>query len=610
MNRINLLPENVANQIAAGEVVGRPASVVKELMENAVDAGSTSVTVRYRDGGKESIQVIDNGVGMSDGDALLAFERHATSKIKGADDLYRLASFGFRGEALPSIASVAEVELRTKNEGAELGTRVVINGGRFGGQAAENTPQGAQFIVKNLFYNTPARRRFLKETAVEARHIIAEFQKVALCNPQVSFALYNGDVQEYNLPAANLRQRIVGVVSRTNRNIANNLLDVSVDTSLVTLEGFVGRPAAAKKNNKEQFFFINGRYFRSPYFHKAVMQAYSKLIPDDVQPSYFIYLKVDPERIDVNVHPQKTEIKFDDEQALWQIINAAVRESLGKLGVVPMMDFEIDSSMDIPVYKPGTSYKIPDIGVNPDFNPFKYDSASVGSAAGARAIAAMPRLGDFDEIDSSVLDFISGSGEEYIEVQGTLDVDDVSFKGALNLGNRIVTTFRGALTIIDLQRACERVLYERYMKMVGNNSSVSQQLLFPELLEFSPEDYSVFDQIADELDSMGFDFDVVEGNKVEFRGLPTDIEVGRLEQTLQNIFDGIKEAVAVGENERIERLAAIMAHESAAGTRRIGEQEAEILLEELAASANFNYTPSGHPVMTVLTDEEITKRFL
>lgn len=639
MKRINVLPENVANQIAAGEVVGRPASVVKELMENAVDAGSTYITVNYKDGGKELIQVIDNGCGMSPEDAHLAFERHATSKIRGVDDLYRLTSFGFRGEALPSIAAVSEVELRTRDCDSELGVKININGGQISAEIPENMGVGTQFIVKNLFYNTPARRRFLKDSSTEGRHIVAEFQKVALCNPDISFALYNRDVQEYNLPATNLRQRIIGVISRSNRNISGNLLDVEVDTSLVKIKGYVGRPATAKKNNKEQYLFVNGRYFRSTYFHKAIIQAYSKLIQTDVQPSYFLYLTVDPERIDVNVHPQKTEIKFDDEAALWQIINAAVRESLAKLGVVPMMDFEIDDNMDIPVYKPGVSYKMPDLGINPEFNPFKdsdaleSDGMTLSTAKGGNRSSGsnsfkitsfkdtetdMPfdrptvRFDEYDEIDSSVLNFIEGRDEEDLDIQGSLGIDEGPvFVGVMPMEGRIATTFRGNLTVIDQRRAYERVLFERYIKMAGNNSSVTQQLLFPEVLDFSDEDFSIFRQIENDLDSLGFDFTLCGGNKVEFAGLPSDIGISQLEITLQSIFDNVKDNIINNEN-RMESMAAVMAVRGASGygNKLISDVEARSLLDELSECGSYNYTPSGKPIMVVFTDEEVDKRLL
>ena len=638
MDRIRVLPDGVANQIAAGEVVVRPASVVKELMENAIDAGSSSVTVNFRDGGRELIQVIDNGCGMSCSDARLAFDRHATSKIKTAEDLYKLTSFGFRGEALPSIASVAEVELRTRECNAELGVQVRINGGKFGGQTEVQTPAGTQFTVKNLFYNIPARKRFLKDAATEARHIITEFQRVALCNPGVAFTLCNNQSPVFNLPPSNLRQRIVGVIGK---NIAGNLLEVSVDTSMIRIEGFVGRPAAAKKSNREQYLFVNGRYFRSPYFHKAVLQAYEKLIPADAQPSYFLYFTIAPERIDVNVHPTKTEIRFDDEQALWQIINAAVRESLGRTGVIPMMDFEMDSSIDIPVYKERPGYRIPDIGVNPDFNPFNDDYERVvpgqsgggaaalagrsGSAASggyarrsADAAAGWEKLyeipggrdeaGDvFDEIDSSVRDFITG--EEQAE-QGVLDIGSGTvMRGILPLGGRYFATALGdSLVVVDAVRARERVLYERYLRMLGNDSSVSQQLLFPEQATLAPDDHALLGGLREDLASVGYDFSVQPDCGVEITGIPADLPAAAAVETFHALIARLREWGRVDSGEKSRRLAETMARDAARVQGALAEAETEALLDELMHCEDFNYTPSGNPLMSVITGDEIARR--
>ncbi len=535
IQKIQVLPDGVANQIAAGEVVGRPASVVKELMENAVDAGSTSIKVNFREGGRSLIQVIDNGCGMSTADARLAFERHATSKIRSVDDLSHLHSFGFRGEALPSIASVAEVEVRTRTAEDEVGTCVTINGGKFVSQEPVQTPQGTQFLVKNLFYNVPARRRFLKEPHIEARYLTAEFQRVALCYPEVAFALYNNDSPVYNLSKGNLRQRIAGVCGK---DLANNLLEVSVDTSIIKIEGYVGLPSVARKTKHEQYLFVNGRYFRSPYFHKAVMQAYDKLISPDTQPPYFLYMTVAPKRIDVNVHPQKTEIKFEDEQAIWQIFNAAVRESLGKLGVVPMMDFDMDSSIDIPVYKKGTIYREPDTGANPAFNPFQAEHTT-GHTQPLRGGGAVPRSHNsaldgwqqlyeidsragvdadlterFNEMDSSMQAFLEGTPEPELAQQTEpqqqrLDLNlAAGFRGQLKLTDRLYATALGdALVVVDVERARERVLFERYLCLLGNNAAVSQQLLFPEEVTFSPADGAVMMQIKEELSALGFEFE-------------------------------------------------------------------------------------------------------
>lgn len=367
-DKIRLLPEVVANQIAAGEVVNRPASVVKEMMENAIDAGARTVKVNFRDGGKDLIQIVDDGSGMSPIDARMAFDRHATSKITSVEDIYALDTFGFRGEALASIAAVAQVELRTRQEGDEVGTQTEINGGQFAGQTPVMCPVGAQFFVRNLFYNVPARRRFLDKSTTSAAQIKAEFQRVALCNPHIAFELYANDAPVYTLCATSLAGRIVDVVGR---HIKQNLLEVDADTSIARIGGYIGRPAAAKRRNGEQYLFVNGRYFKSSYLTSAIMKAYEKLIPESSSPSYFLYLTIDPSRIDVNVHPQKTEVKFADEEAVWQIINAAVRETLAKTGAVPLMDFDRDGIVEIPALSKGAVYSEPRAMSNGDYNPFR-----------------------------------------------------------------------------------------------------------------------------------------------------------------------------------------------------------------------------------------------
>ena len=360
-DRIQLLPEVVANQIAAGEVVNRPASVVKEMMENAIDAGASCVKVNFRDGGKELIQLVDDGCGMSALDARMAFDRHATSKIRSVEDIYRLHTFGFRGEALASIAAVSQVELRTRQAEDELGTVTEIHGGAFLSQQPVVCPVGSQFFVRNLFYNVPARRRFLEKSTTSAKQIKSEFQRVALCHPEVAFELYANDAPIYQLPVASLATRIVDLMGRS---IKQNLLEVDASTSIASLKGYIGRPAAAKQRNQEQYLFVNGRYFKSPYLVSALLRAYDKLIPPTAQPSYFLFLEIDPSRIDVNIHPQKTEVKFADEEAVWQILNAAVRETLAKSGVVPMMDFDQEQSVDIPVMRQGAIYGEPSAVLN------------------------------------------------------------------------------------------------------------------------------------------------------------------------------------------------------------------------------------------------------
>lgn len=631
MDKIRILPDGVANQIAAGEVVGRPASVVKELMENAVDAGSSLVTVNFRDGGVSLIQVVDNGCGMSEADSRLAFERHATSKIQTAEDLYRLGTFGFRGEALPSIASVSELELRTRTAENELGTRVVIRGGAFVEQLPMQTPQGTQLLVKNLFYNVPARRRFLKEPHVEARYLVAEFQRVALCNPHIAFTLCENDNPRYTLPVGNLRQRISGV---HGKRVANNLLEVSVDTSLVRIEGFVGHPAVARKTTAEQYLFVNGRYFRSASFHKAICQAYEKLIPGDTKPPYFIHLTIDSERIDVNVHPAKTEVKFDDEQTLRQILTAAVRESLGKLGVAPQMDFEMDTSIEIPVYRENEPYKVPDTGFNPAFNPFASDTGVSGlpprtsSASGASdgwdqlyerdsafgfGLAdeggTFPADGADRELDSSLIEFISG--EPVSTVQNELEIDSaLGFRGMLRLGARYCATVLGdALVVVDLGRAYERVLYERYLTMIGNNASVSQQLLFPERVELGLDDRVLLERASDELAALGFDCRFAQGGVVEVTGLPPELSAGMIEETLYELAAQLRESSQTPGRQRLEQLAAVMAHRGASSQHKMMDEAVTPLLDELSACREANYTPGGLPIAVVIGPDELRQRF-
>lgn len=630
MDRIRVLPDNVANQIAAGEVVGRPASVVKELMENAVDAGATSVTVSFRGGGKELITVIDNGAGMSENDARMAFERHATSKIASAADLFRLHSFGFRGEALPSISSVSELEVVTRQEGSELATKVNIAGGNFAGQEYTQGPKGTQFTIRNLFYNTPARRRFLKADPIEARHITTEFQRVALCYPEVAFSLLNNDVPVYQLPASNLRQRIVGVHGKA---ISGNLLEVSADTSIVKLEGFVGQPSAAKKTNKEQYLFVNGRYFRSGYFHKAIMQAYEKLVAAETQPSYFLYMTIDPEKVDVNVHPQKTEVKFEDEQAIWQIFNAAVRESLGRFGVVPMMDFEIDETLEIPVYNSNNpGFKMPDTGFNPDFNPFAEDDilprggSNPGTSSSYAHDMAEFRSRTFDIFEGELEEFESGGVSEtgavdrdlieYItgesNTQGVLDIDSgaVTPTDIIRLNEKhCLMTVSGMVVVADIARMHYRVLFERYMAMLGNNSAVSQQLLFPETVEFGADDYHLLRSMEEELSSLGFNLEFSPGGKIGITGTPPELSPALASAALEEIAAKMRgEGVSPAE-QKLEDMAAIMARKAALspGTK-IPDEAVAPMARELMACENFSFTPSGQNIITTITAKEIEQR--
>ena len=655
-DKIRLLPEVVANQIAAGEVVNRPSSVVKEMMENALDAGATSVKVNFRDGGKDLIQIVDDGCGMSPIDARMAFDRHATSKIGAVEDIYALHTFGFRGEALASIAAVAQVELRTRQEGDEVGTQTEINGGQFASQTPVMCPVGSQFFVRNLFYNVPARRRFLDKSTTSASHIKAEFQRIALCNPQVAFELYANDAPVYTLQASSLAGRIVDVVGR---HIKQNLLEVEADTSIARIEGYIGRPAAAKKRNSEQYLFVNGRFFKSSYLTSAILKAYEKLIPENCQPSYFLFLTIDPGRIDVNVHPQKTEVKFADEEAVWQIINAAVRETLAKTGAVPLMDFDRDGVVEIPVLQRGAVYSEPEAMSNSDYNPFREEyidptapdpnedftgfdvpyrdggAVSDNSAAGFRtgggrsAAPAFPRGGgrsglpatddgEFEEFESgggfeiasgggfddSALDFIPS---EAAPEQQCFDMAQrPEFTDPMPLpGGYVAALLGGRFVVVDVRRARERILYEDYLRMLGNGSSVSQQLLFPERLVLSGDEYALLEENAVEFASLGFDIDFCGEGAVEVKGTPADMPADAVDKLLFELLQAFATPVSLADVRR-EKIAAVMARSGSKGVgRMLSREEAAALLTQLADTGSFSFSPSGKAITAEITPEDL-----
>lgn len=644
-DRIKLLPEVVANQIAAGEVVNRPSSVVKEMMENAIDAGAKNVTVNFVDGGRDLIQIVDDGCGMSPTDARMAFDRHATSKIVSVNDLYNLHTFGFRGEALASIAAVAQVELKTRQEGDEFGTQIFINGGEFDEQKPCGCSVGSQFFVRNLFYNVPARRRFMEKSTTLARQIRDEFERVALCNPQIAFKLFNNQAPIYDLESSTLRGRIVDVVGKSMKN---NLLELSADTSLVKIEGFVGRPAAAKKSSYKQFLFVNGRYFKSPYFYKAVMKAYEKLIPAQTQPDIFLYLTIEPDRIDVNVHPQKTEVKFSDSEAIWQIINAAVRETLAKTGAVPLMDFDDADAIDIPVAgSSGRIYSEPRAASVEGYNPFREGYTS-GATAGRRSQADLsdfageyrtkPQRESYDMWQSDTLigaeneefaivesgdsfhDFVSvqsqSSGEEFefVEsvdaVQQQFDVvEQAQFEDVITLPEMMAAArYRGRLVVVDLRRARERVSFEEYEAMLGGGSSVSQQLLFPERLVVTNDEVELLKSCLDDLSAIGFDLRVGDDGTVEMNGTPADMEGVEIDRLLYDVIHSIAEGdepVAV----RRQQLAAMVAQRRAAAMRGvISAEQTEALLARLAACENMSFAPSGKAIMVEISMGEIRSR--
>lgn len=670
-NLIRILPDTVANQIAAGEVVQRPASMVKELMENAVDAGARSVSVVVRDGGKSMVQVIDDGCGMAAQDASLCFARHATSKIRKSGDLFALQTFGFRGEALASIASVAEVELRTRRPEDEVGTLVTIAGGTEADARTESVscPQGTQITVRNLFFNTPARRKFLKADTTETKQVITEFQRVALCHPELAFTLVADDKTLFSLAPGGLRQRIAAIMGRKT---GDKLLDVEVDTPIVRIGGYIGLPATAKKSGSEQYFFVNGRYFRSAYLQKAVVSGYNKLLPYGYTPSYFIYIDVDPARIDVNIHPQKTEIKFEDEQAMWQMLASAVGRSLGKHNVVPMLDFENPTpGLEIPIYTSAASGARknmpapPPVSVKDNYNPFKsYDrqewdapssaAHTVPTAFGRHKKAFDdPEQAPFTEMippsltipdlsapgaafvgkgsllpgEETYSDYESPASEPAVE-QGVLPVPGAQNGAAGHTvprslvfagGKYIVTTTADGVVIVDRARAKLRVTYEEFLRRMENDFSVvGQRDLFPETVELSPADHFLLMEHTSELAAMGFDLRDMGGSTVVVYGLP--VEMGTTATpaaAVEGLLAQIKEEGASLRDNHRERLAAAMARSccaalfaggGSANTSAVTTVEADALVRQLFACDEPNYTPDGRPVMTVVSAVEAEKR--
>ena len=627
MNKIRLLPEIVANQIAAGEVVNAPSNVVKEMMENSLDAGAQCVKVNYRNGGKELIQIVDDGSGMSSEDARMAFDRHATSKITSIEDVYRLHTFGFRGEALASIAAVAEVELRTRRQDDEIGTVTLISGGEFRSQMPVACSKGSQFMVRNLFYNVPSRRKFIDgDNSRLGSQIKSEFQRVALCNPEVEFELRQNDALVYSLPPTNRRGRIVDVVGK---HVKQNLLDVEVDTSVVRIEGFVGRPQAAKKRNNEQYLFVNGRYFNSIPMQRTIVRAYERLIPEGCMPSYFIYLTVDPDRVDVNVHPQKTTVKFADHDVILEILQAAVRETLVKTGAVPMMDFQTQS-VDIPVFGAERhSYAEPRIATRSDYNPFRDEyidptapmpdipftgfDVPYDDMVGVKPNA----VSDGWKAGGSLVEYIDEEAEEetlFDVIESTMGTmaECRTFGEAMVLpGGYAVATYGGRGVVVALQRAYECVLYEDIMASLGAGSAPSQRMFFAEELELSAEEYALMESHATEFAALGFEVEYCGGGRISVAGRPAMLDMATpLDELLYELLHGIEEGGMPLDQER-ERMAELMARRGCRGYGRgITSAEAMELLRRLEKCSNPSFTPSGLPVMAELTTEELAAKLM
>ncbi len=601
---IQLLPDSVANQIAAGEVIQRPASVVKELVENALDAGARHIDVIVMDAGRTSIQVIDDGKGMSPTDARLSFERHATSKIRKADDLFDLHTMGFRGEALASIAAVAQVELRTRRQEDEVGTLLTLSGSRFSGQEPVSCSVGSNFKVENLFFNVPARRRFLKTNVTELNNIITVFERMVLVNPQVAFTLHSNGVQLMDLPVSGLRQRILAVYGK---RINQDLLPVEVETSVCRISGFVGKPESARKKGAHQFFFVNGRFMKHPYFGKAVMAPFERLVPQGEQVPYFIYFDVAPADIDVNIHPTKTEIKFDNEQAIWQILSAAVKEAVGKFNEVPQINFDTEGRPDIPVFSSGGmegTGSLPKVQYNPQYNPFK-TKPSTGWGQEEWESLYPPTQGSSDTQEQELFppEEADGGMEATPASEIVTDRSPVHYQYK---GRYIMTAVKSGLMIIDQHRAHIRVLYEEYMKKVRNHSWMTQKVLFPEVVEFSSAESETLSRMMPQLTAMGFSISDLGGGSFSVNGIPAGVEGLNAASLLRNLVVSVMELAPTVKEQMESALALDLARNAAIPTGQLlNNEEMESLVNNLFLCDNVSLTPDGKPVLCILKQSEI-----
>ena len=612
---IQLLPDSVANQIAAGEVIQRPASVIKELVENSIDAGARTVNVLVTDAGRTSIQVIDDGQGMSETDARMAFERHATSKIRKADDLFALHTMGFRGEALASIAAVAQVELRTRTANDEIGTHLSIAGSKIVGQEPVSCPVGSNFSVENIFYNVPARRKFLKSNATELNNILTAFERIALVYPGVNFTFHSNGVETFNLKSGNLRQRIVDIFGK---KLNADLLPVGVETTICSITGFVGKPESARKKGAHQYFFVNGRYMKHPYFHKAVMQAYDQLIPPGEMPSYFIYMNLDPSTIDVNIHPTKTEIKFENEQPIWQILLAATRETLAKSSAIPTLDFNSADPIDIPLYNPSKEVEQrerPTVQLNSGYNPFNPPAASAPSFGGGGEREHSSSRREFDW--AQLYENFESDREKAIntEFEQTEPVEKNMFEESLMpcyqyKNHYIVTSLKSGLALIDQHRAHIRVLFEQYQHSISQKRGLSQQMLFPAIVEFTPSENACLPLLLEDLSFAGFDLSDLGGGSYSINGIPSGMEGTDCVKLLKEI---VLKAIETGCKVKDEISDMIAFSLAAAQAIPIGKpmsaKEMDHLLASLFVCTDSNLTPDGKTIMTIFSNDEIDKRF-
>ncbi|WP_405247060.1 MULTISPECIES: DNA mismatch repair endonuclease MutL [unclassified Cellulophaga] len=612
---IQLLPDHVANQIAAGEVVQRPASVVKELLENAIDAGANAIKLIIKDGGKALIQVVDNGVGMSATDARLSFERHATSKIKSADDLFCLHTKGFRGEALASIAAIAHVELLTRTEEEELGVQLKIEGSKISSQEPIVTPKGTSFCVKNLFFNIPARRNFLKSNQVEFRHITDEFHRVALAHPDIQFHFYNNGSEIFHLPKSNYRQRIVNVFgSKTNEK----LVPVEEETQVVKIAGFISKPEFSKKSRGEQFFFVNNRFIKSPYLHHAVVSAFEGLIKSENHPGYFLYLDVDPASIDINIHPTKTEIKFDDEHTVYALLRSAIKHALGQFNVVPAIDFEADQNLETPYDYKAKLAEVPRVSVDASFNPFAEDTPKTSHRSSTYEkpstkgwenmyVGLESKVGKESDFSSVSFESETITGSIFDNQAEAIDTVSTTFQLKRKY---IVTTIKSGMIIIDQSRAHQRVLYENFLKNITIKEGVSQQLLFPLQLNFSSTEVHIIKEIIDSLINLGFAFDAIEEEYVSISGVPLLVPESEVGMVLDQLISDYQMDTPEDSFSQSDIVAKTLSKTLAVKTGEQLDSESQLaLVNNLFACKEFKISPFNKPIYITLTGEDIDKKF-
>ena len=610
---IKLLPDAVANQIAAGEVIQRPASAVKELLENAIDAGADTISLVIKDAGKALIQVIDNGFGMSETDARLSFERHATSKIKNADDLFKLDTKGFRGEALASIAAIAQVELKTRVEGNDLGTQIIIEGSEVKEQEVCSTAKGTSFAIKNLFFNVPARRNFLKSNPVEIKHIIEEFQRVAMVHADIAFSMYNNGNEVFNLKKGSFRQRIVGVFGeKTNQK----LVPVEENTDIVSIAGFVGKPEFAKKTRGEQYFFVNDRFIKNAYLNHAVNNAFDQLLSKDQHPSYFLKLTIDPSKIDINIHPTKTEIKFEDERSIYAIIRTAVKQALGKHNIAPTLDFEQESSFNVPLMRSTDTVKAPTIKVNTDYNPF--ETKTVSPASRKQPAENWDSLyTDFEKNTSEIIEHQLGKEDEQQVISPNWNTEEepafaeTEKQTLIQLHSKfILAQLKSGSLIIDQERAHTRILFEKYIQNFANGQGTTQQLLFPETIDFIAADAELINELQAEIKQLGFDFEKMGKSSFVISGAPVELK----EQNVKKIIEGLLEQFKLNESElklkKHENLAISMARSASIRSgKKLSYQEMKALVDELFSCEMPYSLPNGKPTIITLNLEDLNQQF-